>query len=315
MKKWEEKLQGVKNSRRLRRKKVYIEGHTEHFEDAFKGKYSPTDISLAFYSGLFAFGGWNYLNFVTEELKDPYKNLPRAIWIALPIVTGVYVLANVAYFVVLSKEEILNSPAVAVSFGVKTFGNFYWVVPIFVALSTFGGVNGVLFTSGRLFLVGSQEGHLPELFSFIHVKRMTPVPSLIFTCVTSLCMLFVSDIFILINYYSQILWLSIAASIAGMLWLRHTQPKMVRPIRVNTIIPVLFIACCLFLVIFPIPSYPMNTVVSLAITLSGIPVYYLCVKQAKPKFYHRFMKKLTVSIQCALEIILPDEIGHKLSDA
>ncbi|XP_018320702.1 Y+L amino acid transporter 2, partial [Agrilus planipennis] len=38
-----------------------IGGHTEHFEDAFKGKYSPTDISLAFYSGLFAFGGWNYL--------------------------------------------------------------------------------------------------------------------------------------------------------------------------------------------------------------------------------------------------------------
>lgn len=67
------------------------------------------------------------------------------------------------------------------SFGAKMFGQWTWLVPIFVALSTFGGVNGILFTSSRLFLTGSQEGHLPDLFSFIHVKRNTPIPSLIFT--------------------------------------------------------------------------------------------------------------------------------------
>lgn len=67
------------------------------------------------------------------------------------------------------------------SFGAKMFGNFNWLVPVFVALSTFGGVNGILFTSSRLFLTGSQEGHLPEFFSYIHAKNMTPIPSLIFT--------------------------------------------------------------------------------------------------------------------------------------
>lgn len=127
------------------------------------------------------------------------RNLPRAIWIALPIVTAVYVLANVAYFVVLSHDEIISSVAVAEvnqnqniffqlcnlklpqTFGTKTFGRLSWVIPIFVALSCFGGVNGILFTSARLFLTGSQEGHLPSLFSFIHVHRMTPIPSLLFS--------------------------------------------------------------------------------------------------------------------------------------
>lgn len=50
-----------------------LSGHTENFKKPFDGDFDAGNIALAFYSGLFAFGGWNYLNFVTEELQDPYK--------------------------------------------------------------------------------------------------------------------------------------------------------------------------------------------------------------------------------------------------
>ncbi|CAH0556871.1 unnamed protein product [Brassicogethes aeneus] len=284
-----------------------LTGHTENFTNAFEGNYEVSAVALSFYSGLFAFGGWNFLNFVTEELQDPYKNLPRAIWIALPLVTAVYVLANVAYFVVLTAVEMESSPAVAITFGSKMYGSkLDWFVPIFVALSTFGGVNGILFTSARLFLTGSQEGHLPEIFSFIHIKKNTPIPSLLFTCLTSLAMLFINDVFTLINYYGQILWFSVGASIAGMLWLRHSHPDMPRPIRVNTAIPILFLCACAFLVISPIPKAPMNTVIGLSITLSGIPVYYLCVKwRNKPKSYNRLMYGLTKFLQSIMYVTSP----------
>lgn len=282
-------------------------GNTENFQNAFEGTYSITQVALGFYSGLFAFGGWNFLNFVTEELQDPYKNLPRAIWIALPMVTAVYVLANIAYFAVLSGVEMESSPAVALTFGTKMFGQFHWIVPVFVALSTFGGVNGILFTSSRLFLTGSQEGHLPDLFSFIHIRKQTPIPSLIFTCFTSLCMLLNSDVVELINYYGQILWFSVAASIAGMLWLRKKHPDMPRPIKVHTSIPLIFLCACAFLVLFPIPETPMYTVIGIAITLSGIPFYYVCVKwKNKPQRYHKIIRKLTVVLQSMMEVASPE---------
>lgn len=55
-----------------------FKGNTEYFEEPFKGsQVSPGYIALAFYSGLFSYSGWNYLNFVTEELKEPYKWVPQ----------------------------------------------------------------------------------------------------------------------------------------------------------------------------------------------------------------------------------------------
>ena len=90
-------------------------GHVENLEDTMANtEYSFGHLSVAFYTGVFSYAGWNYLNFVTEELKEPSKNLPLAIIISLPLVTTVYLLANFAYFSVLAPTEILASDAVAV---------------------------------------------------------------------------------------------------------------------------------------------------------------------------------------------------------
>ena len=89
-------------------------------------------------------------------------------------------MANVAYFAVLTPEDVLTSNAVAVTFGERVLGVFQWVMPVSVALSTFGGLNGGIFASSRLMFVGARGGHLPGSLAMINLKYFTPMPSLVF---------------------------------------------------------------------------------------------------------------------------------------
>lgn len=205
------------------------------------------------------------------------RNLPRAICISMPVVTVIYVITNIAYFAVLSTDSILSSDAVAVTFANKMLGWFAWVMPLFVACSTFGSLNGAIFASSRLFFVGARNGHLPAAISLINIHCLTPIPSLIFMCVLTLVLLFIRDVYVLINYVSFVEALFTLMSVAGLLWLRRTQPHAQRPIKVNLVVPCLYLLTCGFLVISSCYVSPMEVGIGTGIILSGIPVYYATI--------------------------------------
>ncbi|KAJ8332167.1 hypothetical protein SKAU_G00428470 [Synaphobranchus kaupii] len=264
--------------------------------------------------GSFAYGGWNFLNYVTEELVDPYTNLPRAIFISIPLVTFVYVFANIAYITAMSPQELLASNAVAVTFGEKLLGVMAWIMPISVALSTFGGVNGSLFTSSRLFFAGAREGHLPSLLAMIHVKRCTPIPALLFTCVSTLLMLCTSDMYTLINYVGFINYLFYGVTVAGQIVLRIKQPDMYRPIKISLVWPVIYLLFWAFLLIFSLYSEPVVCGIGLAIMLTGVPVYFLGVYwDNKPQCFNTFVDKMTYVGQKFCVVVYP--AGTEAADA
>ncbi|XP_045592456.2 Y+L amino acid transporter 2 [Procambarus clarkii] len=270
-------------------------GNTRNYEGAFEEtNWSVSSISTAFYQGLFSFAGWNCLNFVVEELKDPFKTLPRAILISMPVVTLVYFLTNMAYFAVLDPDEVLSSNAVALSFAWRTLGVMGYVMPVFVALSTFGSLNGCIFACSRLFFVGAREGHLPQALALINVNTFTPVPALIFLGFMTLCMLVTSDTLVLINYVSFSEALFVLMSISALLWLRYSQPHRKRPIKVWLWVAVLFLPVCVFLVVLPVVERPVELGIAIGIFLTGIPVYFLCVHQApKSQRFSAFMGSIT----------------------
>ncbi|KAL9894007.1 solute carrier family 7 member genderblind isoform 1-T1 [Glossina fuscipes fuscipes] len=274
-------------------------GNIENFYKPFDNtETDPGKFAVAFYSGIFSYAGWNYLNFMTEELQNPYKNLPRAIYISLPLVTIIYVLANMSYLAVLSHKEMMASDAIAVTFGDKVLGVWSVIIPIMVAISSFGGLSVHIMTSSRMCFVGARNGHMPALLAHINVKSYTPLPSLFFLCILSIVMLVCGDVYVLITYSSIVESFFIMLSVSAILYFRYKRPNMERPIKVSLWIPIVFIIICAFLIIVPVYVAPYEVGMGILITLVGIPFYYVgVVWKKKPQCLLKFTTSVTLLSQ------------------
>ncbi|XP_003744629.1 b(0,+)-type amino acid transporter 1 [Galendromus occidentalis] len=250
-------------------------GHTEYLETGFEGSTTSLgDVATAFYSGLWAYDGWNNLNYVTEELVNPYVNLPRAIWIAIPLVTVSYVLVNVAYLTVLSSSEFLASEAVAVRFGNYVFGPAAGLITLFVAASTFGSSNGSTFTAARISFTAAREGHLPSILSFAHATRVTPMPALLTNGILAAVLVLVSDIDKLIDLFGFAAWFFYGLATFTLIVFRFTRPDVPRPCKVNIIIPIVTCLVASYLVVGPIVQKPRpEYLYACAFVASGLIFY------------------------------------------
>nr|XP_056712872.1 b(0,+)-type amino acid transporter 1-like [Euleptes europaea] len=276
-------------------------GQTQTFQNAFHNtKYGAGAIGIAFYQGLWSYDGWNNLNYVTEEIKKPEVYLPRAMMIAIPLVTCFYLLVNMSYFAAMTPSELLSSGAVAITWGNKVLGNSAWLISLSVALSTFGAAHGTLFGGGRLGYIAAREGHMPNILSMAHVRRLTPSPALIFTSAVSLIMIIPGSFSHIVNLFSFTAWLFYGITIAGLLYLKIKKPELPRSYRVPIIIPIVVLMTSVYLVLAPIIDQPQTEFLYVILFIfSGVIFYFPLVRyQHHPAFLGRF----TLHLQLLLEV-------------
>uniref|UniRef100_A0ACB8FMC6 Uncharacterized protein n=1 Tax=Sphaerodactylus townsendi TaxID=933632 RepID=A0ACB8FMC6_9SAUR len=265
---------------------LLAQGRTENFQDAFNKEAMVLDkLPLAFYAGMFAYSGWFQTSFVREELVRPERNIPLAVIVSVITVIVGYMLTNVSYYTVLTAADVLASQAVAVSFAQKACQSLISVIPVLVALSCFGTMNGGIFTFSRTLFVASREGQWPPLFSMIHIQRHTPLPAvmLMFPLVTA--MICVGELYHLLNFFSFSRWLFIGLATLGLIVHRYRHPEIPSPFQVPLFIPVSFTLICLFTVGMSFYSDPVSISIGCAMVLSGFPVYYLLVQRSMPDCY------------------------------
>ncbi|XP_066490126.1 cystine/glutamate transporter-like [Tiliqua scincoides] len=283
-------------------------GHYENFEDSFDTSSVTFDkLPLAFYSGMFAYGGWFYINFVTEEIVNPKRNIPLAVIVSLVVVTVCYVLTNISYYAVLTPQEILDSEAVAVSFADKAFTSISSVIPVLVALSCLGALNGGIFAASRMLFAAAREGQWPALFSMIHLQRHTPLPALILMLPLIYLMVIIGDLYGLLNFYSFSRWFFIGLATLGFMIHGYRHPELPRPFKVPLFVPLVFTIACFFIVGTSLYSDPVNTSIGCVVTLSGLPIYYLVVQKTRiPRCCTSRFNAMTVKLQILMKVALQE---------
>ena len=239
---------------------------------------------------LFAYDGWINVGAIAGEMKNPGKDLPKAIVGGLSLVMAVYLLINVAYLWVLPANELAqySSPASAVAEAIfGPFGGKFITVGILI--SVFGALNGYLLTGPRiLFTLGAQKS-LPcsDFFGKIN-KNGVPANATLTMGVVSVLSALTGQFNLLTDLSMFAVWAFYVLTFIGVFKLRKDQPNLERPYKVPLypFIPMVAIAGGLFVVVSQLLlSGLTNTMISLGgvvITLIGLPVYSFMTKN-KPE--------------------------------
>ena len=235
---------------------------------------------------LFAYDGWINVGALAGEMKNPGKDLPKAIVGGLSAVMAVYLIINVAYLWVLPANELtVANPAAAIA--AKLFGDMGGkIVTAGILISVFGCANGYLLTGPRVLYTLGQQKSIPG-YKTISVLKKNNVPAnatLIMAVLASLYAL--SGQFDLLTDLSMFaIWSFYVLTFIGVIKLRKSQPDLYRPYKVPMypVIPCIAIAGGLFVVLNQLLFAGMtNTIISLAgvvVTLIGLPLYNLAQKQ------------------------------------
>ncbi|XP_030831844.1 cystine/glutamate transporter isoform X1 [Strongylocentrotus purpuratus] len=285
---------------------VYIcRGNTSNLTDAFD---IPMDVNIpmAIYSGIFAFGGWESIAMIVEEIKNPERNVPLSIIISMVVITSIYLLANVAYLVILSPAQILASKAVAADFSVIALGTWSWTIWVFVALSAIGNLNAIFFGFSRVYYAAARDGLLPEVIGMINIRHRTPLPSVIVTVPIVMICLMVDDVFKLIQYQSFVMVAFQAITVCIIPYSRWKYPDLHRPFKVPVIIAVLFAVAMLFLMGLTLYTSPVSSGLGLLLTLIGVPIYFVFVRWNKPLWFRKITGSITRPFQ-KLFFVIPEE--------
>ena len=254
------------------------------FEPLTHANLQGFSLLSAFFAGLipvmFSYGGWQNLNFVAEEVKNPLRNLPRAILIGVLCVIAVYVSANIAYVHVLSAPALAATKTPAADVAGQLLGERGAnAITILIVISSFGFLNLALLSAPRVYYAMAADG----LF-FKSIAKLSPR----FHAPTNAILLqgFLAALFALTNTYDKLVsyavfadWIFFALAGAALMVFRSTLPNAPRPhpTPLYPLTPLLFIVAGIGIVLstFVDPETRLNAMIGAGIITLGVPVYFL----------------------------------------
>ena len=234
---------------------------------------------------LFAYDGWINVGALAGEMKNPGKDLPKAIIGGLSIVMAINVVINLAYLWVLPASELAQYASPASIVAEKIFGPVGGkLINVGILVSVFGCLNGYLLTGPRIPYTLANQKVLPAMFGKLN-KHGVPANATLFMVVLSVIYALSGQFNLLSDLSMFAIWAFYTLTFIGVIKLRKTQPDLKRPYKVPfyPVIPIISICSGLFVVIDQLFLAGMkSSMISLGgiiITLIGLPVYAIMTKK------------------------------------
>ncbi|USS84462.1 amino acid permease [Fructilactobacillus myrtifloralis] len=261
---------------------LFMPGHV----DVTLFPMTPTDHSnviTAFAGGLlatmFAYEGWINVGDIAGEMKNPKRDIPKAVVLGLTFIMVIYVLVNWVFLKNMPIDQIAGNPNTAAEVAGKLFGNLGGkLVTIGILVSVFGTINGYTMTGSRIPYALAKQDLLPFSHAFQRLNRAAaPFVASLFILVIAIIMIFLGSFDVLTDMLVFVMWLFNCLLFLAVFILRKREPNLERPYRVlwYPVVPAVAILGGLFIIVTTLINQPGLAFAGLGITLLGVPIYYL----------------------------------------
>ncbi|MEO6213123.1 MAG: amino acid permease [Vicinamibacterales bacterium] len=231
---------------------------------------------VAMIAVLWTYESWYYVTYAAGEIRDPQKNVPRALLLGVSALIVIYLSVNIAYLYALSLDEIKGVTRIAEKAALALMGpSGAGFIALTVLISTFGcNAAGILGGSRVLFAMG-RDGVFLSAASRVHPRHRTPHVAIVALTTWSIVLALSGTYEQLFTYvmFASILF-SVAAGVA-LFVLRRSQPDHPRPYRAwgYPIVPLIFVLGSAAFVLNTLMERPVESLVGLGLLLTGVPVY------------------------------------------
>lgn len=226
---------------------------------------------------LFSYGGWYYVNDIAGEIREPQRNLPRALVFGMLLVAACYLLANVAYLAVLGHAGLAASKAPAADLMRHVFGEpGARLIAGGIAISTLGFCNISVIGAARVFQVMGADGVFFRSAGKLHPRWRSPNVALVLLAFWSCALALTGTFDQLLNYSTVGDWLGMAAVIATLFWYhrRHSAETLAFRVPLFPLLPIAFLIVVLWVVAVTTWNNPRDAGMGILITVAGLPVYW-----------------------------------------
>jgi APA family basic amino acid/polyamine antiporter len=235
---------------------------------------APFAISLVFV--MYSYSGWNAATYIVGELREPNRNLPRALFLGTGLVIALYVALNAVFLLTTPINELAGRIDVALIAGTHVFGQLGGrIVGALICLGLVSSISAMTWIGPRVTMTMGED--IPLLRPFSRKSRNdAPTVAIVFQLLIADLLLLTQSFEAVLDFIQFSLAFCSFFTVLGLIKMRITHPELARPYRAwgYPVTPLIFLSVTLFMMYYLVVNRPLQSLAGVAMMSVGLVIYF-----------------------------------------